>query len=69
MDGGLGKTDFILSILAALLVLEGIPYFGFPGAVKQWALSLQDMSDNKLRVMGLVITAIGLLILLALRYA
>ena len=69
MDGGLGKTDFILSILAALLVLEGIPYFGFPGAVKQWALSLQDMSYNKLRVMGLVITAIGLLILLALRYA
>ena len=69
MDGGLGKIDFILSILAALLVLEGIPYFGFPGAVKQWALSLQDMSDKKLRLMGLVITATGLLILVALRYA
>lgn len=69
MDGGLGKIDFILSILAALLVLEGIPYFGFPGAVKQWALSLQDMSDKKLRLMGLVITAIGLLILVAIRYA
>lgn len=69
MDGGLGKIDFILSILAALLVLEGIPYFGFPGAVKQWALSLQDMSDKKLRLMGLAITAAGLLILVALRYA
>lgn len=69
MDGGLGKIDFILSILAALLVLEGIPYFGFPGAVKQWALSLQDISDKKLRLMGLAITATGLLILVALRYA
>ncbi len=69
MDGGLGRIDFILSILAALLVLEGIPYFGFPGAVKQWALSLQDMSDKKLRLMGLAITATGLLILVALRYA
>ena len=69
MDGGSGKIDFILSILAALLVLEGIPYFGFPGAVKQWALSLQDMTDKKLRLMGLAITATGLLILVALRYA
>ena len=69
MSGVFGKSGFILTLLAALLVLEGIPYFGFPGAVKQWALALQDIPDNKLRLMGLVTTATGLLILLALRYA
>lgn len=68
MGGSLGKPGFILSILAALLVLEGIPYFGFPGAVKRWALTLQDIPENTLRVMGLVITLIGLMILIALRY-
>jgi len=69
MGAGLGRPGFILTVLAALLVLEGIPYFGFPGAVKQWALSIQDIPDNKLRLMGLAITVAGLLILLALRYA
>ncbi len=68
MGGGFEKTVFILSILGALLVLEGIPYFGFPRAVKQWALLLQDMPERTLRLMGLAITAIGLVMLFALRY-
>lgn len=69
MGGASGGTGFILTVLAVLLVLEGIPYFGFPGAVKRWALSIQDMPDGRLRLMGLVIIAAGLLILLSLRYA
>jgi uncharacterized protein YjeT (DUF2065 family) len=58
-----------LSILGALLILEGIPYFGFPRAVKEWALLLQEMPDRTLRLMGLAIMLIGLAILFALRYA
>ncbi|MBI5644380.1 MAG: DUF2065 domain-containing protein [Deltaproteobacteria bacterium] len=58
---------FVLSILGALLVLEGIPYFGFPKAVKEWALVLQDMSERTLRIMGLVIMAAGIIIILAVR--
>ncbi|MBI5237163.1 MAG: DUF2065 domain-containing protein [Deltaproteobacteria bacterium] len=59
---------FLLSVLGALLVIEGIPYFGFPGKVKDWALVLQDMSDKNLRVMGLIIIALGLALLYSLRF-
>lgn len=59
---------FILSILGALLVLEGIPYLWFPRAVKEWALLLQGMPEKTLRLMGLAIMLIGLAMLFALRY-
>ena len=57
----------ILSVLGALLVLEGIPYFGFPKAVKRWALVLQEIDERTLRIMGLVIMAVGIGILFAAR--
>lgn len=57
----------ILSVLGALLVLEGIPYFGFPKAVKRWALVLQEIDERTLRIMGLVIMAVGIALLFAVR--
>ncbi len=67
MEGIFGKTGLILSILGALLVLEGIPYFGFPRAVKRWALVLQDMPDRTLRILGFVIMVVGIILLFAVR--
>ncbi|MBI2412048.1 MAG: DUF2065 domain-containing protein [Deltaproteobacteria bacterium] len=67
MDGIFGKTGLILSILGALLVLEGIPYFGFPRAVKHWALALQEMPERTLRILGFVIMAVGIVLLFAVR--
>lgn len=68
MEGIFGKAGLILSILGALLVLEGIPYVGFPGAVKRWALVLQEIDERTLRIMGLVIMAVGIVLLFAVRY-
>lgn len=67
MEGIFGKTGLLLSILGALLVLEGIPYFGFPGTVKRWALVLQEMPEKTLRILGLVIMAVGIILLFAVR--
>ncbi|MBI1910988.1 MAG: DUF2065 domain-containing protein [Deltaproteobacteria bacterium] len=67
MTSAIENYGFILSLLAALLVLEGIPYFGFPKAVKGWALMLQEMPERKLRILGFMIMAAGILLLLALK--
>lgn len=68
MGGGFEKMVFLLNLLGVLLVLEGIPYFGFPRAVKHWAVFLQKAPEKTLRLMGLAIIVIGLAMLFALRY-
>ncbi len=68
MSVGIEKTVFVLSLIGALLVLEGIPYFAFPNAVKRWALMLLRMPEKKIRLMGLALTVAGLVMLFALRY-
>ncbi len=57
------SLSFILIVLGALLVVEGIPYFAFPKKVKEWALLLQEIPDKNLRGIGLITMASGLLIL------
>ncbi len=59
---------FILTVLGVILILEGVPYFGSPGRVKQWALALQDMPERTLRVMGLISMLAGLAILFLTRF-
>ncbi len=54
---------FILSVLGVVLILEGIPYFAFPGKVKQWALMLQEVPTGTLRIIGLISMAAGLIFL------
>jgi len=54
---------FIFSVLGALLVVEGIPYFAFPGRVKNWALALQEVPEKNLRIMGSFSILAGLLLL------
>ncbi len=53
----------LLTVLGVLLVIEGLPYFAFPGKTKQWALQIQEIPERNLRVMGLVSMAAGLLLL------
>lgn len=60
--GGLNMA-FILSVAGAVLMLEGVPYFIFPGRVKQWALTLQEIPEKNLRIMGILSILCGLLLL------
>lgn len=58
----------LLSILGAVLILEGIPYFAFPKKAKDWATSIQSVPESTLRIMGLVAMASGLVLLYANRF-
>lgn len=57
----------ILTILGALLVLEGIPYVAFPVRVKEWAAMMQEVPERTLRIIGLVSMIAGLFVLFAVR--
>lgn len=54
-------------MLGAILVMEGIPYFGFPKAVKQWAHWIHSLPEKKMRAIGFVIMAVGIVLLFAIR--
>lgn len=64
---GSEKFGFILMVLGAVLVIEGIPYFGFPKAVKDWAGYLHRLPESKMRLFGLVVMAVGITLLFAIQ--
>lgn len=49
------------------MVIEGLPYFGFPRAAKRWAAMLLLLPERQLRVMGFLMICAGLLLLYAIR--
>ncbi len=59
---------FILSVFGVVLVMEGIPYFAFPGKVKRWALAIQEIPDSGLRAMGITSMIAGLVLLYVAGY-
>ena len=59
---------YILTILAALLIIEGLPYFAFPGKAKQWGRLLQEMNEKNLRLVGLLSVTAGFIILYLIRW-
>jgi uncharacterized protein YjeT (DUF2065 family) len=52
----------LLCLLGLILIVEGLPYFAFPGKMKEWMSTIKDIPDNYLRIIGLVAMCIGLLI-------
>jgi len=61
------NLSYLLMMLGALLIMEGIPYFGFPRAVKQWAHWIHGLPEKKMRALGFGIMAVGLILLFAIR--
>jgi uncharacterized protein YjeT (DUF2065 family) len=52
----------LFCLLGLVLVVEGLPYFAFPTKMKKWMLTLQDIPDSYLRLMGFTAMGLGLLI-------
>lgn len=61
------SLNYLLMMLGALLVMEGIPYFGFPKAVKQWAHWIHKLPEKRMRTIGFAIMAVGIALLFAIR--
>ena len=49
----------LLCVLGTVLVIEGIPYFGFPDQMKKMMTYIQQQDDSALRVLGAIMMAIG----------
>ena len=52
--------EFFLCVLGMVMVVEGLPYFAFPGRMKFWVQKITEMPEQTLRKFGLVIMLLGL---------
>ena len=57
----------ILTALALVLVIEGLLPFASPGRYRQMVAEIVRLSDNHIRVVGLVIIVVGLAFLYIVR--
>ncbi len=53
---------FFLCVIGMVLVVEGLPYFGFPEKMKSFLKKLPDIPDGHLRIYGMVAISIGLVL-------
>jgi uncharacterized protein len=59
--------EFFLCVIGMVLVVEGLPYFGFPEKMKELMRFVQQQDDSTLRAMGAILLMVGLLLLLLAR--
>lgn len=52
---------FIL-LIGMVLIFEGLPYVAAPESMQAWLKKISEMRPEKLRIMGLVAMAAGLLL-------
>ena len=52
----------LLCLLGLVLIVEGIPYFAFPGKMKKWMIAMLEIPESHLRTMGFISMGLGLLI-------
>ncbi len=57
----------ILTALALVLVIEGLLPFASPGRNRQMVAEIQRLSENHIRIVGLVIIVVGLGLLYVVR--
>jgi uncharacterized protein YjeT (DUF2065 family) len=51
---------FFLCVIGMVMVVEGLPYFAFPGKMKLVIQKVLEMSDRALQRYGFVLMLIGL---------
>ena len=59
--------EFLLCVLGMVLVVEGLPYFGFPDKMKALMEVMRQQDDTTLRTMGGSLMLLGLVILFLAR--
>jgi len=55
-------VKLLFCLLGLVIIVEGLPYFVFPGKMKKWMLIIQEIPDSHLRVIGFAAMGVGLLI-------
>ncbi len=57
----------LLCLVGLIFIVEGLPYFAFPGKMKEWMSTIQEVPDIYLRIIGLAAMCMGLLIVYLFR--
>lgn len=57
----------LLLLMGSILVIEGLPYFLFPGAVKRFYDQIRTSENAILRVTGFIMMIMGLFIVYLVR--
>lgn len=52
--------DFFLCVLGMVMIVEGVPYFAFPGRMKEMIHRILEMPDSGLRKFGFILMVAGL---------
>jgi uncharacterized protein len=55
--------EFFLCVLGMVLVVEGLPYFGFPEKMREMMRFMEELDDTTLRTIGAILMVLGLVIL------
>jgi hypothetical protein len=50
-------------LIGFVLILEGLPYVAAPEAMQEWLKKLSGISPDRLRSVGLIAMAVGILII------
>ena len=53
---------FFLCVIGMVMIIEGIPYFGFPENMKQMMNKILTLPDDILRKFGLALMVVGLVL-------
>jgi len=53
---------FFLCVIGMVMIIEGIPYFGFPENMKQMMNKILALPDDVLRKFGLGLMIVGLVL-------
>ncbi|MBU0462145.1 MAG: DUF2065 domain-containing protein [Proteobacteria bacterium] len=54
---------FFFCVIGMVMIVEGLPYFAFPGKMKEMVQMMISLEDTKLRRFGFILMLAGLCII------
>ncbi len=61
--------EYFLCVLGMVMIVEGIPYFGFPEKMKIFMKTILEQEDSTLRIIGGSLMLLGLILIFLARKA
>jgi uncharacterized protein YjeT (DUF2065 family) len=53
---------YFLCVLGMVFIIEGLPYFAFPDKLRVYLMKLQNIPEERLRILGLIAMIVGLIL-------
>lgn len=63
----MNSMELLLCALGLVMIVEGLPYFGFPDRMKMMMRFVQELDDTTLRIAGAALMFAGLIIVFVAR--